>query len=81
MGQDGGKEQRSTAMPSLMDRWMLKIRVKRNTGELRHLRLAFLHDCFVFLSAELASIGANEHPIGVVVRHIFSPFRHLVFLW
>jgi len=50
---------------------MLKVRVKRDTGKLRHLRLALLHYLLKFLVAELASICANEYAIFEVVWHTF----------
>lgn len=53
---------------------LLKIRVKRRTGELRHLRLAFFHDPLEFLGAEDASIGAHEYPVLEVVWHVVAPF-------
>ena len=50
---------------------MLKVRVKRHTGQLRHLTLAFLHYFLKLLGAELASIGANQYAILIVVWHTF----------
>ena len=49
---------------------LLKIRMKRRTGELRHLRLALFHDPLEFLGAELAGICAHEYPILEVVWHM-----------
>ncbi len=43
--------------------------MKRDTGELRHLILAFLQYRFVFLGGELPGICANEHAILKVVWH------------
>jgi hypothetical protein len=58
--------------PRLVDRCKcLKVRVERDTGELRHLRFALLHDLLEFLGAELASICANEYAIIVILWHTF----------
>jgi hypothetical protein len=58
--------------PLIADRrvLLLKVRMKRRTGELRHLRLALFHDPLELLGAEDASICAHEYSILVVVWHI-----------
>lgn len=45
--------------------------MKRDAGELRHLRLALPQYLLEFLGAELASISATEYAIVVVVWHTF----------
>lgn len=55
---------------------MLKVRVKRDTGKLRHLRFASQH-LLKFLGAELTRICAAEYAIVVIVLHTFS-FPHFV---
>ena len=45
---------------------MLKVRVKRDAGELRHLRFALPQYLLKFLGVELTSIGATEYAIAVV---------------
>ena len=50
---------------------MLKVRLKRDARELRHLRLALPHYFLKFLGADLTSSSAAEYAIAVMVRHTF----------
>ena len=65
-------KQRSTAMPSFSGslEW-LKVRVKRDARELRHLRFALPQYLLKFLGADLTSSSATEYAIVVIVWHTF----------
>ena len=47
---------------------MLKVRVKRDAGELRRLRFAFPQYLLKFLGADLTSSSAAEYAIVVIVH-------------